>query len=251
MNNLLLVIGILCSVLLLGTFIFLQNKSPQILKVPAQWVAVATLPIILVLFAGGYISKFSGFGIVLERTLDSPISKTIQTIPGKIVSDIEGETKRSVSKLKTMPKSVKLSTRYLRFISGSSAYRAEDIKEYLSALPNLYFFEVLDQNGKFVCLLPIEYFVSEESDEPFDNNSIGEFVKALATNRVSETFPQWAITTLLLSNTDLITVLKTMRSQNINYVGIQSPNQQYLGVAVKSEIEHEIANSVVKESTGI
>jgi predicted transcriptional regulator len=85
------------------------------------------------------------------------------------------------------------------------------------------------------------------SQSAYDITKISNFVKSIASNNVVENFEDWAITTSFAKNTDLITVLKTMRKEEIKYVGIISPNGEYLGVALQSEIEHQIANSVLSQ----
>lgn len=247
MDDPMLLTGVSISLILLIVLIYFQKNSPNILKVPAQWLAVAALPIIVVLFAGGYITKFSGFGIVLESTLESPISNTIENTPRSIVSSIQGDSKQSVSFLNTLSKQEKLATRYLRFVSNIDRYRHGAVSDYLESLPNLYFLEVVDLDGNFVCLMPIEAFVAGESNNAYDGNQIMYFVESLKNGTVVEDFPQWAITASVKSDTDLISVLKLMRSEKIKYVGVTSANGKYLGVALQSEIEHQIAGSVIAE----
>jgi|GEM_PF-3535277 len=247
MDDIWLVVGVVSSVIMLGALIYLQKHSPNILKVPAQWVAVAALPIVVVLFAGGYITKFSGFGIMLESTLNAPISATTKLIDNSIISDIRGNEKESVTALRNLSRQQKLETRYLRFVSGRSVYLDVAVAEYLASLPNLYFLEVVDATGKFICILPIETFVTDGAQNAFDNAKIASFVAALARDEVPFVFAQSANTTSLISSTDLVSVLKTMRNEQIKYIGIVSPNGQYLGAAIKSDIEHKIADSVLLE----
>lgn len=248
MDDYTLVVGAVVSVFLLGLLIYLQKTSPNILKVPAQWVAVAALPIIVVLFAGGYITKFSGFGIILESTLKSPIFDNTDKSPVQIISNIAGGLKRTDDALKTLSRKEKLATRYLRFVSGQSVYRYDIVATYLKALPNLYFFEVVDSNNYFVYLLPIEALVTDDSDSAYDEEKIKKFVDSIALNKVPSGFTPKAITTTLAPDTDLIMVLKKMRDDGIRYIGIVRPNGEYLGVALQTEIEHQIAKSVLAES---
>jgi hypothetical protein len=243
MDDGLLIAGVIGSIALLGGFIFLQKNAPNLLKVPAQWVAVAALPIVVVLFAGGYITKFSGFGIVLENTLNSPIVNTTQRDPISIVSSVRSDNKASVAELRALSKKEKLSTRYLRFVEGSSRYLDEAVTQYLQALPNLYFVEA----GKFICLIPIEAFVTNDSNTAYDEDQIYIFVESLKYSTVVDDFSEYAITTSLTPDTDLLTVLKTMNTKNQKYVGINNVDGQYVGVAIKSEIEHLIASSVLAE----
>lgn len=247
MDDIWLVVGVFASVVILGVLVYLQKSNPNILKVPAQWVAIAALPIVIVLFAGGHITKFSGFGIVLESTLNAPISNTTENSSTSIISDIQGNEKNSVAALRNLSKREKMATRYLRFVSGRSVYRDFAVAEYLSSLPNLSFLEVVDTSGKFVCLLPIATFVTDGAQNAFDTSKISAFVDALAKDEVLMWFSESGVTTSLAPSTDLITVLKTMRAEQIDYVGIVTANDRYLGVALRSDIEHQIANSVLAE----
>ena len=257
MDNAVLISGVLVSICILGVLIYLQKNSPNILKVPAQWIAIAALPIIIVLFAGGYIDKFSGFGIVLEKTLNSPIINNTENNPAlasvvlseqSILSDAPSVTKASSSQLEKLTVEQKLDTRYIRFVEGKNSYVSNIVEKYFTALPNLYFVEIIDQNNAFVALIPMQNFVSSGFASTYNSEEIDRFVESLGAKNVLSTFASSVITKTLSSDTDLITVLKTMKIENIKYLGVVSATGNYIGVAIQRDIEKMIADSVLLQN---
>lgn len=65
-NRRALLIGSIASVVLLCVVLVLQADRSLILRLPAQWLAVAALPVLIGLMIGGYIGKFSFAGVEVE-----------------------------------------------------------------------------------------------------------------------------------------------------------------------------------------
>ena len=65
-----LVIGAICSVLLLGVFAYGAKAEWKLLDLEAHWIALGVLPLVLGLFLGGYITKFKGLGVEIEAAVE-------------------------------------------------------------------------------------------------------------------------------------------------------------------------------------
>jgi hypothetical protein len=68
-----LVIGIVCSVAILGAALGLQAAHSWILKTPTQWLAIAALPALIGLVLGGYLGGFSFAGVELKAPPLKPV----------------------------------------------------------------------------------------------------------------------------------------------------------------------------------
>ena len=69
-----LVLASSLSALLLLLFGVFQQLGAAFLSLPAQWLLIAVLPVVVALFIGGYISRFKGFGVELEAALTAPVT---------------------------------------------------------------------------------------------------------------------------------------------------------------------------------
>ena len=68
-----LVLGAIGSVLLLAAAVSLQAAGSSILNLPAQWLAVAAVPVVIGLVYGRYISRFSFAGLEVEAPPLKPL----------------------------------------------------------------------------------------------------------------------------------------------------------------------------------
>jgi hypothetical protein len=57
-NKKILYLGIGASIVLFILFILLNQWNEKILVMPDQWIFIALTPIVIALFAGGYITRF-------------------------------------------------------------------------------------------------------------------------------------------------------------------------------------------------
>ncbi|MFT5282401.1 MAG: hypothetical protein ACI94Z_001228 [Yoonia sp.] len=143
----------LLSLLFLGFFLYMQSKGSVILKLEAQWVAISILPILIALVVGGYIAKFKGFGIELEGKLEAPVN-SIQLKATDAIEEFPGNEKESMPDLFRVSETHRFAAKRLSFnLDKKNYYGLHAIEEYISALPNIEYFEVKRANGEFVCLL--------------------------------------------------------------------------------------------------
>jgi len=109
------------SLVLFFIFAILQLTNSEIMKLSAQWLFVAGVPLLLALVAGGYIGKFKGFGIELESKLKSPV-RSIDLKATDAMADLRGNEKESTERLPDFTNEQIKRTKRLSFISGKRNY---------------------------------------------------------------------------------------------------------------------------------
>lgn len=242
-----LTIGTVVSILVVVILGWLQSIEATVLNLAPQWLALAILPIVVALFAGGFVTSFKGFGVELETQLQAPVG-SLDLTASDAIADVTGDEKQSISYLENLPLDKKLRVRWLLFVHGRKAYYTTyGIRQYVESLPNIEYFEVRDEFGEFVCFLPISLFRDSsrpEYDQILDDN-IATFVSAIEEERVADTFSRDAVTLSVSSKLSLVEVLKILRDHRVNFAAVTSPEGKYIGVIFVSDVEKRIADAVL------
>lgn len=233
------------SLALLAVFAWAQMKNPGLLELPPQWLAVAALPMLLALVVGGHITKFKGFGVELEAALKEPV-REMEIEALEVKADIPGETKGPVSNLDRLSLEEKLNIRWLLFVDRRDIYTAEAIWRYMQELPNLEFFELRTESDGIVGFLPVEA-VCDESGRP-DDQSLDLLVQAIRDGTLSTSFPQHASTLKVRTDEGLVSVLRKLRAERVEFAALVTPTGRYLGVVRERDVESRIAESVLATS---
>jgi len=246
-------IGVCISILLLIIFGILQESEAKFLLLSNQWIFISITPVLVALFIGGYITKVKGFGVELEAALKESISTSIELKATDAIAKIPGDEKQSIEYLQRMSRQKALSIRWLVFELGRINYYSPlSIRKYLMELPNIEFLEVRTKQGQFVCYLPIEYFKREgaiDEYDLFDMDKIDKFIDALEGGKVKEKFMGIANSVFVKSNENLMKVLRTLRSENVNMAAVISEQDRYLGVLFSHDVERKIADAVIKSKS--
>lgn len=251
-NSTKLAIGILLSTVLLIALAILQSLDAKFLQLEVHWIALAIAPVVVALFAGGFITRFKGFGLELETALQTPVA-SLNLTASDAVADIPGDEKRSFSYLDTLSKEKKLAVNWLLLRSGRQHfYTANGIETYVRELPNIKYFEVRSEADEFICFLPMTIF-RDESDHYGGNlrhDKMQQLIEAIEKDCVPDSFRGSTITLQVQSNQSLVEVLRKMRLENADFAAVMSPGGQYLGVLFASEVEKRIAESVLNAKSG-
>jgi len=246
-----LIYGSILSVLLLLVLGILQIKEAKVLELPPQWLAIAVLPIIISLFISGFLSRFKGFGLEIEGTLQEPVT-SLHLTALDAVADIPGGEKQSIMKLEGMTYQKKFATRWLHFKSGRQGYyELSAIEKYLRELPNIEYLEIRSESDDIICFIPIDVFrdaTMRQDDVRIDHENIQRLVQAIEQNNVPSAFAGLAVTLKVKSDQSLIDVLKLMKSEKAEFAAVTSPSGKYLGVVFANEIERRIASAVLTAS---
>ena len=243
-------LGFLLSVVILVTFGVLQEREAKFLSLESQWIFIAILPLLVALFIGGYITRFSGFGFDLEAALKEPVSASIDISATEVIAKVPAAEKQSVEYLESLSAEKKASIRLLRFDLGRAEYYIPiDVQVYLGSLPDLQFLEVISAEGRFVCFLPASYFRLEaigSTAQQFDADQIVKFTESLRNNNVLDDFREVAVTRTVNSRDNLLDVIKLMWEEQVGITAVLSADNRYLGVLFIQDVEKKIANAVLK-----
>lgn len=171
-----LAIGAICSLVLLATFFWFQHDSSNILKLESRWLIAAGVPLLAALIVGGYIKSFKGFGVELEASLNKPVTN-IELSATEAMEQMDADEKRSISYLHQLQDSKKRKISRLVLVQGRrDYYRAHALQEYLNLLSGLRYFEIRNNEGKFIALLRVGIF---KQDGYVNDNLLGEFIFVL------------------------------------------------------------------------
>ncbi|MEM9283391.1 MAG: hypothetical protein AAGA96_16330 [Verrucomicrobiota bacterium] len=238
------------STIMLIAFGILKENDAAFLKLEAQWIFVASFPMVLGLFIAGYITRFKGFGVELESQLNKTSIASIDLTARDAVADIPGDEKRSMGYLNDLSRDRIDSTQWLRFESGRSGYTSRGVYEYIERLTNLQFLEILRPDGSFVAFIPIDAVKTvEHGDVVPDRRALEKFVGALEDDNVPAEFRREVITTQVGNNEGLISVLTKLRKQRVELGAVEGEGGEYLGAIRSSDIEKRIADSVLIASS--
>lgn len=236
-------IGSVISVLILALFIFLDYNFDSLLDLNSQWVVLSSIPLIVALFIGDHISYFKGFGFEIKSEVSRSISNYVYGMGRENIISIPREHKRTAQYLNSLPEDDLKEVRLLTFVEGREDYYGEEaISIYLSRLPNLQFFEIINENGRFVCLVPSDVFkVGDELN--YDN--INVFIRSVEERRVLEAYREVSISRAVRSDQSLLDVLPEARESKFNIVPVLNDDGELIGVITKEKIEKLISDAVL------
>ena len=238
------IIGIICSLGLLTIFLLLQKYDSEILNLEIKWLVIATIPLILSTLNSNIIKKFKGFGIELETHLHQPLIKmNLLTSDGMEYS--KGDEKRSINYLDMLSIEKRSQIKWLSFKQGKrNYYTKEAIDEYLSSLPNLEYFEIIDKEGDFIALIPI--------NNSFDNqeNFLSSFLDYIENPRIKDFVDHFGITLTVSENENLINVLPLVRKSKYKLMPVISSKDGALqGIITERMIESKITDYVISSQS--
>lgn len=240
-----LVIAFIISALLLIAFFTLQHNEAKILALDSKWIAISLLPILVVLLIGGYIKSFKGFGIELEGRLNNPVTSVSLTATDA-AEELAGDEKRSLNYLHMLAERGRPHNRYISrliFIQGRrNYYSAEIISEYMRVLSGLKYFEVREESGDFIALIPVSRFKQRNE---VDLELVHSFISSLEDRILFPLFQPGAIRNKVNEGTSLVDALREIRKQNIAYIAVVSDENSFVGLLNARDIEKRIADEVL------
>ena len=242
------------SIILFLFFLLLHYYQSDVLKLETKWLIISGIPILIALIGGGYIKSFKGFGIELEAQLRNPL-KQFDLFAKDAIKDLPQEAKETESYLNSFDTDTVLNVQRLTFyINKKNYYNSYVIEKYIRKLPNLKFFEIADEDNKFIGLLPIrifrkvEYYDLNTYEEETDINhtNLDKLVNAINQGNILESFANTIITEVVNEHETLIDILPKAKNSRHGILAVISNKSRLLGIIDKKSIESKIAEEVLK-----
>ena len=244
----LLLISFVVSLILLIVFFIFQGLELKILNLDIKWILLSGVPILIGLFIGGYIKKFKGFGFELESNLKEPIPKSL--ILDNDVTESFALNKQSLDQLRHLSSSKKSKVDRLTFTTGRIGYyNLFVIQEYVSALKHLKFIEIVDNEGKFLYLVPISELKIQNG---FNSDRLSELINAIEMRNFTNNFPNVVKDFILITDNIIESYKKINNSQqrgrlfiNEEALPILDTNNIMVGIVYKRILEKRIIDEVL------
>lgn len=240
-----LTIGTVSSIVVLVLFFILQYLDARVLGLDTRWLLVSLLPLLVALLVGNYIQSFKGFGVELEGRLEKPVT-SITLYATDAVEESVGAEKRSrnyLQVLEDLKNDPTKSINRLIFRQGHrDYYTAEIITKYITELPRIEYFEVREEDGGFVALLPTKIF--KENNEP-NTKRVSDFIQALENRSIITQFHRNVIQHSVRDNTGLVEALRVMRKKNSRRIVVVTDENKFVGLLFAHVVEKRIADEVL------
>lgn len=235
---------LLISIALLVVFFYLQYYDSKVLSLEAKWLVVAAVPLLIALFAGGYIKKFKGFGIELESLLQNPIGR-VSLIATDVLEGLPVHEKGTYRQLQRLSDEKRAQVKRLSFtILKRDYYGADAIRAYLDGLPNLEYFEVKKVDGSFLYLIPVEIF-KDMPDMPNMYIGLDRFIMAIEENSIVEMFGESAIDESVVEDESLVGIVPKIRASKFGVLPVVSESGRLIGIVNTRLVERRITDEVV------
>ena len=239
------------SLLLLTVFLTFQYYQSPVLGLDVKWIILCGVPVLIGLFAGGYIKTFKGFGVELESNLK-------ETIPVSLISKAEvvsskSMTKESVFQLNEIPEEQKLKINRLQFLNGlKNHYENFAVGEHVRQLKQLKFIEILDANGGFLYVMPVAVLKGPD-EHVIDWDKQTKFIKAIEEGNIPTVYPD-VVTDHLKTTDNLVEGYRKISRSTQNKILLPSKEtlpilndkNRMVGIVNKQRLEARIAEAVEK-----
>jgi len=241
------------SIGLLIIFSIMQILDSKILDLDNKWLIVSGLPILIGLFLSGVIKSFKGFGVELESNLSEKVDLELV---GSVESFPTPElTKQSMQFLFDMSPKQKSKIERLQFEYGKKHYYdSYVVKEYINNLKRIRYIEIIDNEGKFIGLLPAGKFKEKDNQRhpERDIENVEILIRSIENKNITDNFKDF-ITDSIKKEDSLIEAYKKfkMSGQGKQLTGDQilpviDSNDKMVGLTRKIKLTDKIAEQIVK-----
>lgn len=239
-----LILSAIASLLLLTVFIRIKAKKPDWLELDSKWLAVSTIPILVGLFSGGYITSFKGLGIEIEAALQEPVKdriklKATEAKAAEVLSSSSRKLKQTITHLQQLTADERKSIQRITFKNNYQWYSAVAVKEYIKLLPNASIIEIVDDKLRFLGAIRTKDIKGLE----------GLFVEAVKAGNIKEKFIQDYVTKYIDSDISAIQALKIIKDNKLGFLPMLNGDHTMKGVVTRRSLEHRIAEDVLAASS--
>lgn len=234
-------IGIFLSIVFFCILFMIKNYIPDALNIDAKWLILACSPVLIALIISGYIKSFKTHGVEFEFQLSNEVGKTPNLYRNINYLSIPMIVKGSRQTIEDFTDKAKQKIQILTFYLGKH-YDIGDIDKYLSDLPSIKYFLVLERNGNFSCL--VEYSKLKKMNT--NTNNIIEKLTNYIHDPQSIFFYSYCSIEVNIKNTDtIIFAYNIFNEHNINVIPVTDSNNKFLGIIKKTDLYKTISDSIV------
>jgi len=246
----LLVLGFLLTLTLLIVLAILQRLAPAAMQLDTKWIAVAAIPTVLALIAGGYVKAIRGFGFDLEFWINQPIGTALDLKVGEVHILAGGIlTKEDINHLNSLSMDYRRSVRRLQLFTRNPHYYDEYVlTTYMHGLPNLEYFEIARPWGEFICLIPVDLFYRGTTRERSDIDELSRFLRSLEQDTVMEMYAADAVSLAVRANQSIIDALESLYTQGATTAVTVDSKGRAIGIVHLADIEGRITRQVIVEA---
>ena len=246
-NQRLLFYGCILSLAAILILFGVRIYAPFLLDIDIKWLIVASIPIVLALIVGKFITRFKWMGVDIEIAVDDRIVDAEDVV--YIMHSFIAQKKENLAVLFSLSPEAKNRPNVLAFEQGKPGYYDPyAIREYVRLLPNVHFFSVKTSTGKFVALLQInrELILGQA------NELINSFILDLAENRIPEEIGFFVITHHIVAKTKVIDAYEIIkRTPNKALTVLENEeSKQLIGIVFERSIEAYLAKLVLRYVKG-
>lgn len=228
----------------------LQVTYPKPLGLETRWLVAATIPILIALVVGGYISRVKGPGGI-ELFLAQPVSNLTLTATSSLKTP-RGMQKGSLQTLFQLTPDQAATIERLVMTEGvPDFYGAHALAQYIEALPSLQYIEIQSQNGKFIALISINEVKNADFFDRDENLSRGvnRLIRAIETSSVVIEYGTSAITNTATNTSGIVEALKQMRKYSTDKLIILDSESKFKGLLLEKDLEERLVDLILQESS--
>lgn len=239
--------GLIASILALMLFLIINIKYPNFFALDTQWIIVAFVPLILVMFLNGNIRNVKGFGFEIESNIEKPITAMHLTLTQSLRA-LKGIRKGGINYLNNVEPLKKRITERLILTQGVEGYYDSVVLGiYIESLPSLKYLEIRKPSDEFVVLVPTYIFTNDMGIE--NDNATNAFVRALERSAVVEEYRDDCIQASIPSTTSIIETLRFMKNTHLQDLVVVDKQGVFVGMVSMSQIESQIAIQVLEANS--
>jgi hypothetical protein len=235
--------GSIISTALILLFFFLQTFENEGLNLNQQWILLSLVPLLVALFIGNYITSLKYGDIEISAIDKEPIGFDSDIID--IIKAIRAKEKEGLDNLRALTNKKEIEV--LLFKYGRVGYYSKNvISSYLKELPNIKYFEIVDENDEFLCLISLRTVIKVTRRHPnSDDNqliiqNLESFISSLE-NRTILTDYQHALEEFIMDDDTLINSYIKLRKSPENLLPILNRRKRLIGIIKTNSVERKIA----------
>jgi CBS domain-containing protein len=243
-RHLYLFYGSVISLTVLLLLFAVRLYKPELLDIDVKWLTVASIPLVIALIVGKFITKFSGLGLSVEVAANEEIDNPAVL---KVLKPLNAKTKSDLPELYSLSQSDLQEFNVLVFKSGQKEYYDPyAVSEYITKMPKVEYIEIVDPRDEFMTLIKIkrERFKYKDNEE-FLRRFILQIERGELPGESNVT------TSFVTANQTIVDTLNAVRESGKSFIAVvrNATERKLIGVVHEHALETYLANAVLRAAS--